>query len=827
MKNLFKKLFLALIVVCSTFVIASCGGGNNKQGVGVYTYNTYTGVSPSNWNELTYQDANDTQIMSYISGSFFTYDFKFDENGEIVSGEFVTKYSGAQKIEDVTAEYDGAEAGWGIEEGAEQRAYKITLRDDLKWEDGTAITAEDFVYTMKEQLDPLAQHYRADSYYVGQTVIHNAENYVKQGQFIENVDNSIGQKIGSVEDMVKEADGTYSFGGYPVRFAINYPIDWCGGNSIAAYVNHYGNVYFDVEAFAKIAALADEDGFAPVTDESIALFEAFLTSPLSANWGETAAHIICYMVYDAEYEEMSFDQVGLFAESELELVVVLDNELKLLNDDGSLNYNCAYAFSGLPLVHKATWEANKVAPSDANELWTSTYCQDTASTMSWGPYKLLSFQQDKQYVLVRNDKWYGYNMEENEGLYQVDKIVCETIKEWNTAWVKFLSGEIDGIGIDVSIAADYKSSERAYYTPDDYVGSMQIQSSYESLKGREEPGINKTILIQDDFRKALSLGIDRADYNTVCTTSSLPGFGLFNSMHYYDVENGGAFRNTDEGRKVLCNVYNVDWTTFPGATDSEKLIAAEASITGQDITTAKALIDSAVEKATACGDYKPGDTVKLTIGTSLINESTQRQFDYLSNCYTELCVGTKLEGLIEFELKDFGEAWANDFRAGAYDICTGGWSGAAWDPGYFLLAYLADGYRYARGWDPTAVEMEFTMVGVGEDGSDVTDTMNLLEWYNCLNGVSGAKYNWSSTRLPQSLRLQLIAALEEQILKTYYCIPIQNYYSASLLSFKMEYITYEYNTFMAYGGIKYATFSYDDYEWDQYVKSQGGELNYK
>ena len=75
MKNLFKKLFLALIVVCSTFVIASCGGGNNKQGVGVYTYNTYTGVSPSNWNELTYQDANDTQIMSYISGSFFTYDF--------------------------------------------------------------------------------------------------------------------------------------------------------------------------------------------------------------------------------------------------------------------------------------------------------------------------------------------------------------------------------------------------------------------------------------------------------------------------------------------------------------------------------------------------------------------------------------------------------------------------------------------------------------------------------------------------------------------------------------------------------------------------------
>ena len=29
-----------------------------------YTYKTYTSVSPSNWNELTYQDNNDTQIMS-------------------------------------------------------------------------------------------------------------------------------------------------------------------------------------------------------------------------------------------------------------------------------------------------------------------------------------------------------------------------------------------------------------------------------------------------------------------------------------------------------------------------------------------------------------------------------------------------------------------------------------------------------------------------------------------------------------------------------------------------------------------------------------------
>ena len=145
----------------------------------VYTYNTYTALSPSNWNELTYQDNNDTQIMSYIGSSFFSYDFKFDSNGQILPGEFVMKYDAATKLEDVSAQYVGDK--WGVPEGGKGYAYKITLRDDLKWDDGTAIKAEDFVWTMQQQLDPLFQNYRADSFYAGATVIVNAQNYVKQG----------------------------------------------------------------------------------------------------------------------------------------------------------------------------------------------------------------------------------------------------------------------------------------------------------------------------------------------------------------------------------------------------------------------------------------------------------------------------------------------------------------------------------------------------------------------------------------------------------------------------------------------------------------------
>ena len=146
---------------------------------GEHTYRMHTVFSPSNWNELTYQDNNDTQIMNYIGSSFFSYDFKF-ENGKIVPGEFEIKYDAATKLEDVSSQVD---AKWGIPAGATARAYKITLREGLMWQDGTPIKAEDFVYSMKEQLNPDFKNYRADSFYVGATIIHNAENYVKQGSY--------------------------------------------------------------------------------------------------------------------------------------------------------------------------------------------------------------------------------------------------------------------------------------------------------------------------------------------------------------------------------------------------------------------------------------------------------------------------------------------------------------------------------------------------------------------------------------------------------------------------------------------------------------------
>ena len=777
-----------------------------------YTFRDYTTVSPSNWNELTYQDNNDTQIMSYLGSSFYSYDFKFDENGKPVPGEFVMKYEAATKLEDVSGSVD---AKWGVPAGGKGYAYKITLREDLKWNDGTPIKAEDFVYTMKQQLDPLFQNYRADSFYAGATIIVNAQNYLKQGSkswepskgvfpvYSENLDS---QLIFAMAPNEKVDSYFRTSVGFPASYDLEKTVaymqaNWGFTGTAADMAKLEGKTLAEIKADASLKAI----------------WENLITF-----WQTEPNEELDFFITDYTFPTVDFSEVGIFVgETDYELILVLAKPLTLLKENGDLSYQAAYNMASLPLVKKDLYESCKIEPSEATTLWTTNYHTSVATTASWGPYMLTSFQAGKQYTLERNENWYGYALPENEGLYQTDKIVCDTVKEWATAWQMFQAGQIDGIGIDVTIADDYKGSSRAYFTPSDYVGSLQLQSNKEALKAREEEGINKTLFTYQDFRKALSLAINRADYATKCTTSHLAGFGLFNSMHYYDVENGGVYRNSDEAKKVLCEVYAVDYTKFANLDEAVK------SITGYNVEEARKLVTKAYQEALAAGDIKATDKFKVTFGTAEVTEVFTRRVKFIVDAWTELFKGTPLEGRLEYEEKGFSDAWANDFRAGAYDVTLGGWTGAAWDPGWFLTAYLSDQYRYAKGWDPTATDYEFTMKGVGENGADVTASMNLIEWYDCLNGNDGAAHDWSANALDHSQRLQLIAFLEQKVLETYYTLPITYEFGASLLSYKVDYITYEYNTFMSYGGIKYMTYNFNDAQWEAEVAKYDGVLDYK
>ena len=804
-------------------VCSHCGYDPSKS----YTYKTYTSTSPSNWNELTYQDNNDTQIMSYIGSPFFESDFKFAEDGSIVPGEFTVQYSFATKLEDLTADYVGQ---YGIKEGDSSLVWKITIRPDGMWDDGTPIVAEDFVYTMQEQLNPLFLNYRADSFYNGSVNIYGAREYVYQGQ--EVVQSARIKYNNKWDEAAMLADSEVIF---DLESSASGVMQYCVSQGYGSYIDAYGGIWLMEALFGvpqSICLPLQGKTYAEIkADPELlecldTLFAWWITVP-----GEEELDFFTYSyTYPAmDWKTEGKPNVGIWSESATELVLVLTQGIELIDAEGNLTYHAFYEFSSLPLVHKATYEACKQDPATEGGLYTSTYNSSLETTRSWGPYKLTSFQAGKFYTLEKNPNWYGYKMEQYAGQYQTTRIECETITSYETAFLKFLSGDITGIGIDVAKAPTYKTSERAYFTPDDYVGSLQLQSDKVALEKRQTEGVNKTLLSYVDFRKAISLSFDRKNYNNTCTTASLPGFGIFNSMHYYDVANGGVYRNTDIAKEVLCNVYGVD---VNGYFDIDE---AYAAITGYDLAQARELLEKAYAEALEAGDIKETDKVVLTYGSSADTESVRRNYNFIKASLENLAVGTSLEGRLTCDFDaSFGSKWANDFRAGAYDICQGGWTGAAWNPGYFLLAYLSPDYMYSSAWATDAHMVTITVPGVkvvedAEKGTfeyvitnDAADSFTATmpaygktadegyntNWYQLLND------EFRQGVLADDFRLVMIGALEAEILGVYYTVPVSYSFGASLISYQVDYITYEYNTFNGYGGIQYMTYHYSDAEWE-------------
>ena len=204
-----------------------------------YTYNYALATFPTNWNPNSYRTATDSEILDYISDSFYVFDY--NETGD---GYALVPGMAAGEPRDVTAELAGQ---YGIQAGDTAKGYVIELRRDLRWEDGTPIKAVDFVESAKRLLDPRAQNYRADNLYAGSVVIHNAENYLKQGQQgypAMEWDGNVGWFARSEYELCFVLDTPLS--GFYLKYNLPTPLvhiptyDACASVENGVYTNRYG-----------------------------------------------------------------------------------------------------------------------------------------------------------------------------------------------------------------------------------------------------------------------------------------------------------------------------------------------------------------------------------------------------------------------------------------------------------------------------------------------------------------------------------------------------------------------------------------------------------
>ena len=116
------------------------------------------------------------------------------------------------------------------------------------------------------------------------------------------------------------------------------------------------------------------------------------------------------------------------------------------------------------------------------------------------------------------------------------------------------------------------------------------------------------------------------------------------------------------------------------------------------------------------------------------------------------------------------------------------------------------------------------------EGAGETIEMSLQNWYYCLNGLAAEynqakQYNWDAGKAPVEARLQILAALEEQVIKKSYSVMLIGDYSGSLLGGKFSnFFEEDYNTFMGFGGFRYMVVNYTDAEWSTYVANNNNDL---
>ena len=809
---------------------------------GDYIWKTSVSTLASNWNPHTYQTSDDSVPLDYTTSSLYTFIFNDElnpvEGKDPYEGYVIIPEMAAEMPVDVTLDIKASNPEFGIPESAEAGyAYKIALNPNATWDDGTPITAETYVESFKRLLNPKALNYRAADWY-GQTLsIAGAENYYNQGtaKYIDNASLVVA-------DLVKGEDGTYATAnGEPVFVNVSGSNAYLG-NPLSAYVNAYGEGYFSVTHWEELVAAANEEGYAPLTDDTL----AWITDVVTGNpaWGEDETYIPNYIVYYFAYPEtFDFANVGVVATGEYELTLVLDKSLA--------GFDLLYNLSGVAnqLVKIDLYDACLKVETGAGgeEVWSSTYNTSLETTASFGPYKMSAFQSAKAMHFVRNENWFGYTdgkhiyMDPEDGLvypmYQTTEIDIQVIAEAATRKMMFMAGNLMGYGLQSDDYATLRQSEYCYATPAETIFFLILNGHMESIKEREaSEGFDQAtqdleMLTNTAFHQAMGLSYDKDNFAATVSPARSGALGIIGNSYIYDPDSGAKYRDSEQAKQVLCDFYSVDTSKFANLDD------AVASITGYDPEQAKVYFGQAFTEGLAEGFITDSDndgvcdqTIKIEYAMSgEMSDFMRKTLGYLNEKVAEVAEGTPFEGKIEFvPSAPYGNDWSKKIREGQSDTVLGGWSGSVLDPFGLTDLYTNPAKQYDAAWyDATTVKLTIN-VPVNGENKDVT--MTLKQWSDVLNGtattVDGVEYNYGSGQCDIEVRLDILAACEGKILESYNYLPMLQDGSMALLTQQVYYVVEEYNPIMGRGGIAYTKYNYNADEWQAYVRSQGGVLQY-
>ncbi len=917
--------------------LAACSSEKSDDPDG-YTYNTYLSTSPSKWNVHNWETSDESYIQSFTEDGLYDVVMNATHDGYKFVSEMASEMPIAIDPSDLDAdEYDSIKANYfNGREPSNGMIWDIPLRKTAKWEDGKAITAKDYVDSMDLLLKPQYANYRADSYYNGNFVIANAENYYKNGrQVLEpifgyltagNADGNLydenGDKLDSQGKYYLDlAQGESTYGNsifsssgssdtitfYTVLNSRSTP----GSDAlelaakritlgVSYYYWKFGNEseksdnkdkWDDIKkadsvtqtmlATMKPFCIDDFDKnevFTTSSRNSSDTTERYTTTKLkndlktvvselssSANW---ASKSWVWKIPLCEYVThkktgVTMDNVGVQAKDDYTLRLYLSKSISELDLKFQLSSNW--------LVNVELYE--RLTKKNSSSSWMTSYASaSTDNYKSYGAYKLTAFVTDQAITIEKNDQWYGYTDEsykaqfseytgDDAEQYKMTKIYTRIIKTHDTAVSEFMAGNLDDIDLNKDNMKTYGNSTRRTTTLESYTQKISFNTDRSKLADRQlESGKNKTVIANKNFRKGLSLGLDRNNFASQTTAGSQAFTGLLNSLYLANNVTGEMYRDTAQGQSV----YNQIYGELGGEPTDSTTSALSKSENGYNYAWAKYYLKEGIKeeiKSSASKHLQPGDTIDIEFRVyDNTSDTTKEMHTFISTAWSTLLADAVSElneedasllngkGLsINISLvKD--EDYYTTARNGGSDMIFSIWGGAAIDPYGLMQVYLDKTFTNCCEYGfKGKQDQEDLWIDLNGDGKQTDDEVNTYDgWYHVMNddlaegeysddvkvndedakSLSEAKQaehaKWKELH---EKKLTVLAGTEAGIVNRYEAIPIVARGSSSLTGFKVENATKNYINLVGYGGIRFLRFNYTNAGWKEFVSSNGGKLS--
>lgn len=564
-------------------------------------------------NPLTYHWSHESALMGYLSTPLYGTDVNWDqaiEDGLASSkGDFSNinesniggllrenvKYGAADYPIAVGGDFDGEN---GVDQSGKYSeaisreisayTYQYKLRDDIYWEDGTNVTAEDYYYSYFQYIDQTQNNFRASSYFPnadrssGLRVV-GARNYFLQGT-----------EIGLGESTANPLTGDYGYAQITRYLGENNPYG-------PSYIGEWpfsspgDTVYVTKAKFDELGlSVGDNQPYPEGIDFGAATI---------ANY-DMKADIKLNTYYIGEKGELwpaiDAEDVGF---------KVIDDYTFEMTFETPLSHVSAMSAADFTLVHPATYEASL----DENGT-NSTYGTSVTQPLSYGPFVLKSWDTGAKIVFNKN---YQSFMHMN---YNYKSISFEFYANVDARMQAFEQGKLSSAGLNQTYFNTYleNPNRKDYY--DGYPQYLMF-NAVDYTETDENNDVIRSAIQNKDFRQAFFFGFNRVEYTSTVYAPNVPTLLSYSANATQYDNDPSWYVNTPEYAAMLEDL-GIDYDTY-----------------GYDPVKAKSLFDTAYDAWIAEGNTGP---IQLTYLTSEGAEM-DRIDNYIINHYETLFGTDKID----------------------------------------------------------------------------------------------------------------------------------------------------------------------------------------